>query len=113
MDLAGVNSASRSPALNVDIAVVVVTLEDVGMNDDDEPRTVWLESADVFLRRTLRLSGDLGGGGGAASANDKLDLVGEVVRAKDDRVADLVGDREGRRSTIGFGGDCSIGWRSE
>ena len=83
------------------------------MNDEDVPRTVWLDSADVFLRRTLRRSGDRGGGGGPVIAKDKLDLVGDVVRARDEREAVLVGDLEGIRSTEGLGGDCSIGCRSE
>lgn len=90
------------------------------MNDDEVPRTVWFEIAEVFLRRTLRLSGDRGGGGGAAKAGpepgagaeakakDRVDFVGDVVSARDDLDPDLVGDFDGTRSSGWFGGDCSI-----
>lgn len=86
------------------------------MNDDDAPRTVWFESADAFFFRTLRLSGDRGGGGGAAepeseveaNAKDRVDLMGEVESARDDLEPDLVGDLDGTRSSGGFGGDCSM-----
>ena len=99
------------------------------MKDDELPRTVWFDSADVFLRRTCRRSGDRGGGGGGADAdteadaeceaeteaNDELDLRGDVVSANDDLEAeiDLVGDLEGTLSTAGLGGDCSMDCNSE
>lgn len=53
------------------------------MNAED-PRTVCVEVVEAFLRSTLRLSGDRGGGLGGIS-DDREDLVGDVDSAKDDR----------------------------
>lgn len=114
MDLAGVSSGSESPALTAETAVVVRTWDEAGKKDDD-PRTVWVEVVDAFLRRTWRRSGDRGGGSGAVDdwlslvgEADRLDFVGEAEKAKD-----LLLELEGRRSVVWLGGDCSIGWSSE
>lgn len=108
MDLAGVSSESRSPALTVEMAVVVRTWEVAGKNDD-APRTVWVEVAEAFLRSTLRRSGERGGGAGAAEEwlnlvgeDERLDLVDLVDNAIDERDVDMMPDTEpeGIRSTV-------------